>query len=196
MFWKNDSSEIIRTFPRLKNYLKSKNEELVFAMNGGMFTKEYGPLGLYIDKGSVQKQLKTATSGYGNFYMQPNGVFYISKDDKAAVVTTQNFQPTSNIEYATQSGPMLISEGKINGNFGPKSTSLHIRNGVGILPNGNVLFAISKERVNFYSFAEFFENKGCKNALYLDGFVSRMYLPKKGINQMDGNFGVMIAEVK
>jgi uncharacterized protein YigE (DUF2233 family) len=37
---------------------------------------------------------------------------------------------------------------------------------------------------------------GCKNALYLDGFVSRMYLPSKNIEQMDGKFGVMIGVVK
>jgi uncharacterized protein YigE (DUF2233 family) len=32
----------------------------------------------------------------------------------------------------------------------------------------------------------------CQNALYLDGFVSRTYLPEKAWKQVDGNFGVII----
>ena len=33
---------------------------------------------------------------------------------------------------------------------------------------------------------------GVKNALYLDGFVSRAYLPQQNWTQTDGNFGVII----
>ncbi|MBL4624331.1 MAG: phosphodiester glycosidase family protein [Flavobacteriales bacterium] len=73
------------------------------------------------------------------------------------------------------------------------SKNQHIRNGVGILPDGKLLFAISKETINFYDFATFFKQKGCKSALYLDGFVSRCYLPSKNWKQLDGNFGVIIA---
>jgi uncharacterized protein YigE (DUF2233 family) len=76
------------------------------------------------------------------------------------------------------------------------SKNTHIRNGVGILPSGNILFAMSKERINFYNFASFFKSKGCKNALYLDGFVSRTYLPEKGWEQEDGAFGIIIAEIE
>ena len=52
-------------------------------------------------------------------------------------------------------------------------------NGVGILPDGKVVFAMSKTEVNFYNFADYFKKLGCKNALYLDGFVSRTYLPEQ-----------------
>ena len=72
------------------------------------------------------------------------------------------------------------------------STNLNIRNGVGILPNNQIVFAISKKEINFYDFAEYFKNLGCKNALYLDGFVSRTYLPEKNWEQIDGNFGAII----
>jgi uncharacterized protein YigE (DUF2233 family) len=37
---------------------------------------------------------------------------------------------------------------------------------------------------------------GCRNALYLDGFVSRCYLPEKNLTQLDGDFGVMIGVVE
>ena len=63
---------------------------------------------------------------------------------------------------------------------------------MGILENGNVVFVMSKTEVNFYNFALLFKELGCKNALYLDGFVSRTYLPEKKWMQEDGDFGVMI----
>jgi uncharacterized protein YigE (DUF2233 family) len=69
---------------------------------------------------------------------------------------------------------------------------LNIRNGVGILPNNKVIFAMSKTEINFYNFAKYFKSLGCKNALYLDGFVSRTYLPEKQWKQTDGSFGVII----
>jgi uncharacterized protein YigE (DUF2233 family) len=36
---------------------------------------------------------------------------------------------------------------------------------------------------------------GCKNALFLDGFVSSMYLPEKGLIDTGGDFGVMIGVI-
>ena len=102
----------------------------------------------------------------------------------------------ANIQYATQSGPMLIIDGKLHAEFKKGATSVHYRNGVGILPNGNLLFVMSKEKVNFYDFATFFKNKNCENALYLDGFVSKTYLPSKNANDLGGNFGVIIGETE
>jgi uncharacterized protein YigE (DUF2233 family) len=69
---------------------------------------------------------------------------------------------------------------------------LYIRNGVGILPDNKVVFAMSKNEITFYDFAKYFQSLGCKNALYFDGIVSRMYLPEKKWTQTDGNFGVMV----
>lgn len=195
-FWKNDSGNIISNFANLKAWLESKNTELIFAMNGGMFNKDQSPQGLYIENGKVLAQTDTLQTGYGNFYLQPNGVFWITYDNQARVCKTANFTYTPNVKFATQSGPMLLIDNKIHPAFTQGSKNLYIRNGVGILPNGNILFAISKQKINFYDFATFFKNMGCKNALYLDGFVSRTYLPSKNLIQTDGNLGVMIAEVK
>ena len=87
---------------------------------------------------------------------------------------------------------MLVLDGQIHPAFKEGSKNLNIRNGVGILPNNKVVFAMSKSEINFYDFAKFFQNLGCKNALYLDGFVSRCYFPEKNWTQTDGNFGVII----
>ena len=135
-------------------------------------------------------------SGKGNFYIQPNGVFYITNgthDHKAAICRTMEFPYSDGVKFATQSGPMLVIDSSINKAFAKGSENLNIRNGVGILPDGQILFAMSKVKINFYDFAAYFQKMGCKNALYLDGFVSRMYLPEKNWIQTDGNFGVIIA---
>ncbi|MDY8135694.1 phosphodiester glycosidase family protein [Aquimarina sp. 2201CG5-10] len=195
-YWQDNSNENYRSFQNLKSILGKENKELIFAMNGGMYTKDLSPQGLYIEKGVVKQNIDTIDKGYGNFYLQPNGVFYITKEQLPVICTTKDFIVDKNIWYATQSGPMLIIDGSLHSAFNKGSANKHIRNGVGILPNGNLLFAISKEKINFYDFASYFKGKGCKNALYLDGFVSRAYLPSKNWEQLEGNFGVIIAETK
>jgi uncharacterized protein YigE (DUF2233 family) len=194
MHWLGETKEPLQTFQRLKQHTNKQGQELKFAMNGGMYLEDYSPQGLYIEKGKTVSTLNTKKSDYGNFYLAPNGVFYITKDLHTVVCKTEDFTRNSNIEYATQSGPMLLIDSTIHPKFTDGSKNVHIRNGVGILPNGNPLFAISTKPVNLYDFADYFRQLGCKNALYLDGFVSRMYLPAQGIEQMDGKFGVLIAE--
>ena len=194
-FYKDKNGEPFLNHGNLKKKLADKDQELVFAMNGGMYKKDFTPQGLYIENGKTIVSLDTMQKGYGNFYLQPNGVFYISKGGQPSIVTTKQFLSNNAITYATQSGPMLLIDGGIHPKFRAGSSNLHIRNGVGILPNGRLLFAMSKERINFYEFASFFKKHGCKNALYLDGFVSRTYLPSKNWEQLDGQFGIIIAEI-
>ena len=193
-FYHADASGVpYGNFETLRTHLSAQNKRLKFAMNGGMYLRDLSPQGLYVEQGKVIKGVNRVQHAYGNFYMQPNGIFYITKDKTAHVTTTQTFALDDTIEYATQSGPMLLIDGKIHPRFIPHSKNVHIRNGVGILPNGDILFAISSRKITFYDFAMFFKQHGCKNALYLDGFVSRMYLPSQGITQ-DGIFGIIIGE--
>lgn len=191
-YWKNKHGQPYHNFAALKSSLEKENKTLLFAMNGGMYMQNSEPLGLYIENHITKKQINHAQNSYGNFYLQPNGVFYITNKKEAVVCTSKNFKHSKEIKYATQSGPMLLIDGKMHPKFIKNSTNLNIRNGVGILPNGNVLFAMSKTKINFYDFANYFKEKGCENALYLDGFVSRTYLPSKDWEQIDGEFGVII----
>jgi len=194
-YWKNNKGNNYKNFQNLKSELQKERKELIFAMNGGMYNKDLSPQGLYIENGLIKSEIDTLKNGYGNFYLQPNGIFYITDENKSFIHTTDHFINDKNIKYATQSGPMLLINGKIHHKLNQGSSNLHIRNGVGILPNGNLLFAMSKEKINFYDFANYFKKKGCKNALYLDGFVSRTYLPSSYWEQLDGEFGVIIAEI-
>jgi uncharacterized protein YigE (DUF2233 family) len=194
-YWKNDKGENFKNFKNLKDWMYLKSENLVFAMNGGMYKNDLSPQGLYIENGITKSEIDTLQNGYGNFYMQPNGIFYLTRNNQGIVCKTEDFK-NKNIKYATQSGPLLLIDGKIHSKFINGSKNLNIRNGVGILPNGNLVFAMSKQKINFYDFANYFKSLGCKNALYLDGFVSKTYLPEMGFNSMDGNFGVIIGESK
>lgn len=193
-YWKDKDGTIIRSLQNLKLLADGSHQKLVFAMNGGMYQKDNSPQGLYIEDGKMISKLNTG-SGNGNFHMKPNGVFYITYDHQAYVSQTPTFS-SKNVKYATQSGPMLVIDGQIHPAFQKGSKNLNIRNGVGILPDGNIIFAISKYEINFYDFAQYFKDAGCKNALYLDGFVSRAYIPEKNWLQYDGNFGVIIGVTK
>ncbi|MBP6732583.1 MAG: phosphodiester glycosidase family protein [Chitinophagales bacterium] len=191
LYWRDGSSKPFNSLLNLKTWLASQHKTLLFAMNGGMYQTDYTPLGLLIQNGKQLKPINTA-KGKGNFYMEPNGIFYIDKAQRAFVCNTSDFKNNGAVSFATQSGPMLVINGAINPLFKAGSDNLNVRNGVGILPNGEVLFAMSKQPISFYDFATFFKSKGCTQALYLDGFVSRTYLPEKKWEQLDGNFGVII----
>ncbi|MDR2204682.1 MAG: phosphodiester glycosidase family protein [Flavobacteriaceae bacterium] len=191
-YWKNNAGQILKNIGNLKKEVETENKKLKFAMNGGMFEINNFPKGLYIENFKTLNEIDTLT-GEGNFYIQPNGIFYLTKSNDSEIVETKKFQKNANIKYATQSGPMLLMNGKINPVFQEQSKNLNIRNGVGILEDGNIVFAMSKKEINFYKFALFFKKMGCKSALYLDGFVSKTYLPEKNWIQEDGDFGVIIA---
>ena len=193
-YYQNEDNINFGNFNTLRYHLVDQDEELVFAMNGGMYLKDGSPQGLFIENGITKQQIDTTKKAYGNFYLQPNGIFYITKDKTAVIIKSIDFISNPDIMYATQSGPMLVINNNIHPVFVKGSKNLHVRNGVGVLPDGKLLFAMSKDVITLYDFAEFFKSHGCKNALYLDGFVSRTYLPKEKWEQLDGNFGVIIGE--
>jgi uncharacterized protein YigE (DUF2233 family) len=197
LFWRNGQNEKLRSLGNLKQHVNAKGHELLMATNAGMYTPENVPCGLYIENGRQVKSITLATNGTGNFFMQPNGVFLLTKSD-AKVVSSQDFSAWKrNCIYATQSGPMLVHNGVVNSNFTDGSANINIRSGVGVNGHGRVVFAISQELVNFYDFACLFKDDlKCDNALFLDGAISRMYLPQLHINDTGGNFGAMIGVVK
>lgn len=194
-FWKDDNGQSFKSIQSLKNYVEKKGKRLRFAMNGGMYENGNTPKGLFVQNQTIIKPLD-AGDGNGNFYLKPNGVFYLTTDNRAFIVQTQNFQNDESVKFATQSGPMLLVDGKINSAFAKDSANLNIRNGVCLLPDNKIVFAISRQEISFYEFAHYFQERNCREALYLDGFVSRTYLPEQNIKQLDGDFAVIIGVIE
>jgi uncharacterized protein YigE (DUF2233 family) len=195
LYYKDDKGVNFKSLGALKTWLQRNNKTLHFAMNGGMYKQDNSPQGLFIENGLQINPLDTS-NGNGNFYLKPNGFFYITKNRKAGITQTDKVVGLDTLLYATQSGPMLIIDGNIHAAFKEGSPNVNIRNGVGILPDNTIIFVLSKNEINFYDFANYFKKLGCKNALYLDGLVSRAYLPSEDWRQLDGNFGVIIGVEK
>ncbi|MEO1653305.1 MAG: phosphodiester glycosidase family protein, partial [Bacteroidota bacterium] len=81
--------------------------------------------------------------------------------------------------------------------FTPGSHNKYIRSGVGVISPNQIVFIISRQPVNFYDFARIFRDYfKCKNALYLDGAISKMFLPEIGRFDLGGEFGPMIGIIK
>ena len=79
-------------------------------------------------------------------------------------------------QLAVQSGPLLLAGGKIHPAFNEGSKNQLLRNGVGVDDKGRVVFAITADKhyCNLWTFASLFKSLGCKDALFLDGDLSRM----------------------
>lgn len=180
-------------FSKLANALKAANQNLIFAMNGGMYHQDRSPAGLYVEDGKQIQKINTNT-GPGNFHLLPNGIFVVHEGG-VAVMKSAEFLLAKfpKVKYATQSGPMLVIDGKLHPKFDAVSTSLNIRNGVGV-SGDSVVFAISNENVNFHSLANLFKDHlNTPNALFLDGAVSKLYAPELNRNDSGAPMDPIIA---
>ena len=183
----------LRSFVALEQVLRDRAAKVRFAMNAGMFDEAGRPIGLAIAKGRQARAVNRRTNGGGNFHLQPNGVFLVRDDGRAQVVTTAEFVPSPDIRLATQSGPMLVIDGKVNPRFAPDGSSRYVRNGVGVDTDGVPVFVISEAPVSFGRFARLFAGPlGSRNALYLDGSVSSLWDPANGRMDSFAPIGPMI----
>jgi uncharacterized protein YigE (DUF2233 family) len=162
---------------RFDTAMAAKGTPVLLAINGGMYHEGLGPVGLFVEEGRHEMPLNQA-DGEGNFFLKPNGVFFVRKDGSAGVMETTAYAATGgdpDIAYATQSGPMLVIDGQIHPRFEPNGTSRFVRNGVGVRADGTVVLAISRQPVSLGSFARLFRDAlSCPNALFLDGAISTL----------------------
>ena len=168
------------------------------AMNAGMYHEDLSPVGLYVEDGQEQKRLNRAP-GPGNFHLKPNGVFYVAAGQAGVLETDAYLRRRIRASLATQSGPMLVIDGRIHPRFSGEGPSRKYRNGVGVGADPRiVLFAISDEPVSFGAFARLFRDAlSCRNALFLDGSVSVLHAAD--LNRTDVSLkpiGPIVAAVK
>lgn len=185
-----------RSFAALEHVLGRQAEDVRFAMNAGMFDADGHAIGLLVERGEEIHPINLRKGG-GNFHLLPNGIFLVRDDGRAAVVASDRYKPSSRIAFATQSGPMLVIDGKLHPALDPDGSSRFIRNGVGIDPDGEALFVISEEPVSFGKFARLFrDGLKCRNALYLDGSVSSLWDPTNHRMDSFSAIGPMVVAFK
>ncbi|WP_245304136.1 phosphodiester glycosidase family protein [Hoeflea olei] len=155
--------------------LAAEGRTPVLAMNAGMYHADMTPVGLYVEDGVELSPLNTG-GGFGNFYLKPNGVFFLRADGSAGVMETEAYREAGIAPaFATQSGPMLVIGGEIHPRILPDGTTRYIRNGVGVRADGKLVFAITRDPVSFGAFARLFRDVAqCPDALFFDGSVSSL----------------------
>ncbi|MFZ9942082.1 MAG: phosphodiester glycosidase family protein [Bacteroidia bacterium] len=182
----------------LKKHLNTNNKQVLMVTNGGMFTVDNKPVGFF--RSSAERRqypLDTSTTKFNdNFHLYPNGVFFVDSTGHPGVLTTSAFNNSKFYHaaaMATQSGPMLVIDGKIHPKFKQGSQNVKIRSAVGVISGEVAVFVASTQPVSFWDIAEMqLELFGCRNALFLDGVVSLM-----DVHDMppppDRSFGPMIS---
>ncbi len=173
MYWRKPDG---KAYDSLRGLLGEINRDgrVRMAMNGGIYDKAYAPLGLYIENGQKKVAVNRASGG-GNFFIKPGGVFYL-RGQHAGIVSLDKLKSTKGMDYAVQSGPMLIENGVINWRLKPSASSRKLRNGVGLTEQGKVVFMLSERETNFYDFACYAKSRlNVRQMLYLDGTISKMY---------------------
>jgi len=186
----------VRRFADLEARLGKRASQVAFAMNAGMYGEDGRPIGLAIVEGRQVRAINRRKGG-GNFHLMPNGVFQIRRDGRAEIVTSEQWKESPDIRLATQSGPMLVISGKLHPAFDRDGSSRHVRNGVGIGPNGRALFAISETQVSLGKFARFFRDRlKCRDALFFDGAVSALWDPANHRRDATVPLGPMIVAFK
>jgi prepilin-type processing-associated H-X9-DG protein len=185
-----------RSFQQLLAGLGNRADQVAFAMNAGMFDEAGAPIGLLIED-AKQVHPINRNEGGGNFHLMPNGVFLVRQDGQPEVIRTEGFKAAEDIAFASQSGPMLVIDGKMHPKFDHDGSSRYVRNGVGISPGGQAVFVVSEEPVSFGKFARFFRDElKATNALYFDGSVSSLWDPANGRLDSFVELGPMVVVFK
>ena len=191
--WRGSDGRPLRSLAALEQSLGPKAAQVRFAMNAGMYDEEGDPIGLFVEEGEERKSLNTREGG-GNFHLLPNGVFAVDAKRHIRVTPSKSFRKEMpSPKWATQSGPMLVIDGKLHPRFDADGPSRLVRNGVGEVDGRRGYFAISEEGVSFGRFARLFRDSlGCRNALFLDGSVSSLWDPAAGREDPYSALGPMI----
>jgi uncharacterized protein YigE (DUF2233 family) len=192
LFLRDGNGTTLGQFDRVREALEQRHRKLVFAMNAGMYHEDRSPVGLYVENGSELKRVSTS-DGPGNFSMKPNGVFYVDGKTAGVLETKTFLKRKLKPQFATQSGPMLVVDGKLHPRFLKDATSRNRRNGVGV-KGSKVYFVLADTPVTSHEFARVFRDVvRTPNALYLDGSNSRHYAPDINRNDIGFAMGPIVA---
>jgi len=197
LFWRDEAGRPYRQFSALREALRAKGKQLLFAVNAGMYRPDFSPVDLFVADGREFVPLNRHV-GSGNFSQQPNGVFLIEGHSARVITTDEYASEHPKPLLATQSGPMLVHEGEITTSavMSPNSTWRKIRNGVCAPSSDAVVFVISEAPVTFYEFASYFRDSlHCREALYLDGTISSLYAARLNREDRGSEMGPILGVI-
>lgn len=174
LHWLDEARQPFASLGAVERDLAARGRTALVTMNAGMYEPDLSPVGLFVSGGVALSPLNTRAGG-GNFYMKPNGVFFVA-GGKAGIMETRAFARSGRApELATQSGPLMVRAGQIHPRFQSDGDSRKIRNGIGVRKDGTIVLAISRQGISFGQFARLFrDDLRCPDALYLDGSVSQL----------------------
>jgi uncharacterized protein YigE (DUF2233 family) len=179
--WKRPNGQPYGLLSALPRTDARTGKTLALALNAGMFDPRFKPVGLYVENGRRLVAANTR-AGKGNFHLRPNGIFYLSGGRAGVMETRAYVKARPRVDFATQSGPMLVIGGKLHPLFIRAGTSRKMRDGVGVTRSGKVVIAISEGPVSFAQFGRLYRDAlECPDALFLDGgSVPTLYAPHLG----------------
>lgn len=179
--WLGSSGKPLSGFDGLQKQLAREGRKIIFATNAGIYEQGPKPYGLTISNSKIQLPLNLA-GGIGNFFLKPNGIFYLDDKTGPGIVEAGEYQKlTIKPRIANQSGPLLLRKDIIHPAFNANSTNRRQRSAIGIVKaTSEIIFVMSdredrqKGRVTFHQLLRFFLHHGCEDALFLDGEISQM----------------------
>ena len=161
LFLNDENGVPFKRFAVLESWLAKRDRQLIFAMNAGMYHQDYSPVGMFVANGGQMTPVNLA-GGEGNFFLKPNGVFLVTASGGQVIESSQVARVREKVELATQSGPLLVLNGRLHPAFKVNSENRLFRNGVGVKTPKEIVFVNSEEPVNFHEFARLFRDRlGC-----------------------------------
>ena len=183
LLYADDAGRPLRTLGAALAFLEARGDSVVALTNAGIFEPDFRPTGLLVAGGETVGALNAET-GEGNFFLMPNGVFWVDAGGRMHVAETDAFARAAflqgEVREATQSGPLLLDAGAVHPAFREGSANCRHRSGIGVRADGSAVLAITNGAVNLHGFASFFLASGAPDALYLDGAISQLYAPALG----------------
>ncbi len=153
----------------------SKYSQALITINGGFFDQRYKPLGLRVSHRQEQSSLKQISWW---------GVFYIN-NQRAYLTNWQRYIRNNLTDFAVQSGPRLLMNGKIL----PLKPGFSERTALGITPNNRVIVLVSENSpMSTRDLAKLLQAPplNCTHAINLDGGSSSQ------LNANIGNFNIHV----
>lgn len=166
------ASDLSRQYAAIDEF--AQFSKALLAINGGFFDSNYKPLGLRIHKKNLRSPIKRISWW---------GIFYI-KNEKAYLSNISQFNPSSQIDFAIQSGPRLL----INNRIPPLKPRRAERSALGITHDGQIIILVTDNMpLSTTELAQVMKAAplNCENALNLDGGSSSQLRAQIGSFQLD-----------